>query len=110
MIRDALRAIGAQYGLVDGDIESTGMGQSGVDILLSPAARKVFPLDVEAKNCEKLNVSTTFFDHHKKYADRPTTKLLVHAKNRTPALVTLLWDDFLSLLKDSLRLKERESN
>ena len=32
------------------------MGDSGEDILLSPAARKLFPFSVECKNQEKLNI------------------------------------------------------
>lgn len=35
--------------LEDGDVVSTGMGQGGEDVRLSPAARKVFPYSVEAK-------------------------------------------------------------
>ena len=36
------------------DVRSTTMGDSGEDILLSPAARKLFPFSVECKNQEKL--------------------------------------------------------
>ena len=38
------------------DVRSTTMGDSGEDILLSPAARKLFPFSVECKNQEKLNL------------------------------------------------------
>ena len=38
------------------DVRSTTMGDSGEDVLLSPAARKLFPFSVECKNQEKLNV------------------------------------------------------
>ena len=38
------------------DVRSTTMGDSGEDILLSPAARKLFPFSVECKNQEKVNV------------------------------------------------------
>ena len=38
------------------DVRSTTMGDSGEDILLSPAARKLFPFSVECKNQEKLNI------------------------------------------------------
>jgi hypothetical protein len=38
------------------DVVSTQMGGSGVDIQLSPAARKVFPYSIECKNTEKLNI------------------------------------------------------
>jgi len=38
------------------DIKSTGMGQSGEDVQLSPSARKLIPYKFECKNVEKLNV------------------------------------------------------
>ena len=38
------------------DVRSITMGDSGEDILLSPAARKLFPFSVECKNQESLNV------------------------------------------------------
>ena len=42
--------------LEEDDVRSTTMGDSGEDILLSPAARKLFPFSVECKNQEKLNI------------------------------------------------------
>ena len=38
------------------DIKSTTMGESGEDIQLSPAARKLIPYAFECKNHEKLNI------------------------------------------------------
>ena len=38
------------------DIRSTSMGAGGEDILLSPAARKIYPYSIECKNVEKLNI------------------------------------------------------
>lgn len=43
------------------DVKSTGMGQGGEDIQLSPAARKLFPFTVECKNTERINVYA-FYD------------------------------------------------
>ena len=42
--------------LEDDDVRSTTMGDSGEDVLLSPAARKLFPFSIECKNQEKLNI------------------------------------------------------
>jgi hypothetical protein len=75
------------------------MGQSGVDVLLSPAAKKVFPLAIECKNCEKLNVPAIFTEHHEKYKNDNRLKLLIHSKNRSETLVTLRWEDLLELLR-----------
>ena len=42
--------------LEEDDVRSTTMGDSGEDVLLSPAARKLFPFATECKNQEKLNI------------------------------------------------------
>jgi len=42
--------------LEEGDIKSTTMGEHGVDIQLSPAAKKLIPYAVECKCQEKLNI------------------------------------------------------
>lgn len=39
--------------LEDDDILSATMGQTGADIILSPAARKLIPFSIECKNQEK---------------------------------------------------------
>lgn len=78
------------------------MGQNGEDIILTPAAKKVFNLIIEAKNVESLNVMTTFKNHYEKYKNKSGLVLLVHKRNRTEPLVTLRWEDFLDLLKKVL--------
>lgn len=86
-------------GLDPADVESRGMGQNGVDIILTPAAKRVLDLDIETKAVEALNIFATFCDHYTKYKDSPALKLLTHTKNRKEMLVTLRWADFLPLLK-----------
>lgn len=54
-VRDMLR-IKYDDVLVDDDIQSIGMGQSGSDIVLSPLAKKYIPLDIECKAQESLNI------------------------------------------------------
>ena len=99
--RDCLRNIGRGHGLEDDDIKSTGMGQSGVDVTLSPAALKVFGhLAVECKNVEALNVVKVFWDHAAKYPG--SYPLLVHKRNKTMPLVTMQLVDFLEIYSRSL--------
>jgi len=94
----ALLIVGAPYGLVADDIKSTAMGQSGVDVQLSPAAKKVFSdLAIECKRVEALNVVTTFEQHQAKYKDRRA--LLVHRRTRSKTLATVEFDFFLELLR-----------
>lgn len=41
------------FDLEEGDVESRSMGAAGIDVLLSPAARKKFPVSIESKNTVK---------------------------------------------------------
>lgn len=101
MIRDRLRKIGKKYGLIEGDIESRGMGQNGTDVILSPQANLVFGrLAVECKNQESLNVTGTYLGHASKYPGH--IPLLVHKRNKQPALVTLSLDDFILYFEEAL--------
>jgi len=83
------------------------MGQNGVDVILSPAAKKVFNLSVECKNVEKLNVPTVFQEHYEKYPDA-SLKLLVHCRNRVEPLVTLRLEDFAAYL-EKFHISEKAS-
>jgi hypothetical protein len=101
-IRDSLRKIAVELGLDPNDIKSVIMGCSGQDILFSPAAEKVFSLDVEAKNVEGLSVVSVFWKHFEKYAARKTLKILVHKKNYQEPLITLRFEDFLPIFRKAL--------
>ena len=95
-VRDDLRAIAPQ--LDPTDIESTTMGLSGVDILLTKAAKDVFgPLAFECKNVEKLNAIGVFQEHMDKYAPKGMVPLMVHSRNHAEPRVTMLWSDFVRL-------------
>jgi hypothetical protein len=81
------------------------MGASGVDLLLSPAAQRLFDFMIECKNRESLNVPVEFQAHYEKYQDKDGLKMLVHKRNHTEILVTLRWTDFLALVAELLELK-----
>lgn len=82
--------------LVGGDVRSTSMGANGEDILLSPLGRRVFPYDVECKNCERLNIWSAI-DQSERNANTPGSGLVIFKKNRRDAYVALPWSVFLSL-------------
>lgn len=54
LVRDKLLSLSDTFR--DGDIESTGMGQSGEDIQLSPHARDLLPISIECKSHAKFAV------------------------------------------------------
>lgn len=87
-----------QYGLEPDDFLSRSMGANGVDVILSPAARKLLgDLAIECKNQQALNVMAVFQEHMKKYPK--SLALLVHKKNHTEVLVTMTLQQFVDVLK-----------
>jgi hypothetical protein len=108
-VRDALREIGALYELEPDDIKSTSMGVTGVDVILTPAARKIFNFDIECKQVEALNVFTTFKKHFLKYVSRPTIKLLFHGKNKEMTQVTMEFEQFMGLVTELVALRKNGS-
>ena len=80
------------------DVRSITMGDSGEDILLSPAARRKFPFSVECKNQEKLNIWSSL-----EQAETNSGKhvpLLVFKRNRTKTYAVLEFDKLLELLNE----------
>ena len=63
------------------DVRSITMGDSGEDILLSPAARKLFPFSVECKNQEKLNIWSSL--EQAEGNSKESTPVLVFKRNRS---------------------------
>ena len=63
------------------DVRSITMGDSGEDILLSPAARRLFPFSVECKNQEKLNI--WFSLEQAKTNSGKQVRLSIFKRNRT---------------------------
>lgn len=83
------------------------MGSSGVDIQLSPAAKRVFNADIEVKAVEALNVYSIFIKHYNNYIKNVNSlKLLCHRKSRGPMLVTLRFDDFITMLDELLTFRK----
>jgi len=83
--------------LEEDDIKSTTMGESGEDIQLSPAARKLIPYAIECKNQEKLNIWDSL-----KQAESNSEKgkpVLIFKRNRSKTYAVLEIQDFIDLIK-----------
>ena len=81
------------------DVRSITMGDSGEDILLSPAARKLFPYSVECKNQEKLNIWSAL-----EQAEENSGKhlpLVIFKRNRSKTYAVLEFKELLKLLNES---------
>lgn len=77
------------------DVRSTSMGAGGEDVQLSPAARKVFPYQVECKNL----ASIAIYKHYEQASGHNNHEpLLVVKQNRSKPLAIVDLDHFLDLL------------
>lgn len=80
------------------DVRSTSMGAGGEDLLLSPAARKLFPFSVECKNSERLNIWGALTQAE---ANCPAhvIPLVVFTRNRTARYAALPLNELLALCR-----------
>ena len=84
--------------LEEDDVRSTTMGDSGEDVLLSPAARKLFPFSVECKNQEKLNIWSSLQQAEDNAGEH--IPLVVFKRNRSKTYVAMNIDYLMELLND----------
>lgn len=82
--------------LEEDDIKTAIMGESGTDIKLSPAARKLIPFSIEAKAQETISLRK-WWDQTKANAGN-YIPLLVTKQSRKEPLVILSLDDFIKLI------------
>lgn len=92
MLREHFRDV-----LEPDDITSAIMGQSGSDIIMSPAARRLFPYSIEAKNQEKLNIWSAL-KQAEQNCKEGTDPMVVFKKNHSETFVALRLSDFMKLL------------
>ena len=74
------------------------MGDSGEDILLSPAARKLFPFSVECKNQEKLNIWSSLEQAETNSGNH--IPIVIFKRNRSKTFVALEFEKLLELLNE----------
>lgn len=105
LVRDILLEF-AEGILEKDDIRSTSMGADGEDILLSPAARKIYPYSFECKHVEKLSIWSAIeqceanAEHH--------TPAVVFRKNRKEAFIAIPFNHFMGLLDELQRFKTED--
>ena len=79
------------------DVVSTLMGDSGTDIKLSPAARKLFPYSPECKNQEKMNIWSSL-EQAETNTKEGTTPVLFFKRNNTPVYAVIPAEHFFQLV------------
>lgn len=79
------------------DVTSRSMGANGTDILLSPAARKLFPFAVECKNLASF-VGYNYLAQAEANVSGNLKPLAVVKANRKDPVVVMKLSDFMELL------------
>ncbi len=96
--------------LKDDDIRSTSMGAPGEDILLSTRARDIFPLSIECKNKERINIWDSY-GQAMYHANRVGYEAcVVFCRNRAKPLVAIDAEFFLTMVEEWSTLKMSISN
>ena len=80
------------------DIRTAIMGETGEDITLSPAARRLIPYSFECKNQEKLNIWSSLEQAAENSGDYPP--VLIFKRNRSKTYVTVELEEFMKLIDD----------
>ena len=79
------------------DVKSAVMGDSGEDIQLSPAARKIIPYSIECKNQEKLNIWSALEQAEEN--SKESTPVLIFKRNRSKTYAVIEFKEFVDLIK-----------
>ena len=80
------------------DIRSAIMGESGEDIKLSPAARKLIPYSFECKNQEKLNIWEAL--NQAEENSGVSAPVLIFKRNRSKTYAVIDIEEFIKLIYD----------
>ena len=78
------------------DIRTAIMGETGEDIKLSPAARRLIPYSFECKNQEKLSIWSSLEQAEENSGDYPP--ILIFKRNRSKTYVTIELEEFMKLI------------
>ena len=93
-VRDRLLEIAPE--LHKDDVKSTSMGAGGEDVQLSPAARKIYPIQIECKNKATYSV---YKDYRQAQEHGKHTPVLIIKQNDAEPLAVVDADWFFRLLE-----------
>lgn len=99
--RDKILEVLKPYGIVPDDVKSTAMGQSGEDIQLSPAARKLLLISVECKALKSIGVYK-LYEQAEQYKEKGEPVLFIKADRKKPLAVVDL-EYYLSLEAERIK-------
>jgi len=85
-VRDKICEILKPYGVVAEDVKSTAMGQSGIDVQLSPFAKSFLPIAVECKSHKSMAIYG-LYAQAEEYKTQGEPVLVVKANHKKPLAV-----------------------
>lgn len=85
--------------LEEGDLRSTIMGDSGTDVKMSPAAKRLIPFDIECKNQETASI-WQWLTQAEENSEEKRIPLVVFKRNRSKTYAVLEFDKLMELLSD----------
>jgi len=83
--------------LREGDIKPAIMGESGIDIKLSPSAEDEIPFDIECKNVEKLSIWSAIEQAESNVKD-DRIPMVIFSRNRSKKYAVIEWKKLLEIL------------
>lgn len=86
--------------LQDGDVKSTSMGAQGEDVQLSPYARTVLPISVEAKARRSIAVGRWYEQAQEHAIGTALNPVVVMKEDRKDPLVLISLSFFMAMMKD----------
>lgn len=95
-VRDILRDVFRDK-LEPEDIESRQMGGAGVDIILTPASKKLIPFDIECKNQQRFNLNEAVKQANDN-SKEGRVPLVIFSKNQDDVYVSLKFIDFVNII------------
>jgi len=96
LIRDATGLDKAEKSTHEGDVQGRSMGAGGTDVILSPAAQKIVPFDIECKNAETWHIDK-WWEQCKANTKKSRIPIIVAKKNRKKPMVIMDAEDFFNL-------------
>jgi hypothetical protein len=96
-IRDTFRKLFSNE-LEQDDINCTLMSESGVDIKLTPAAKKLIPLDMECKKQQKLAIWQALQQSQDNITSPERIPTLIFSRSNSKTYIVMEFEKFLSLM------------
>ena len=96
-IRDIFRKL-FEGELEPDDINCTMMSEAGVDIKLTPAAKKLIPLDIECKKQQKLAIWQALKQSDENATSPDRTPTVIFSRSNSKTYIVMEFDKFLDLV------------